>query len=344
VPTFCRHGRFLERCPICSKTLPGATAAGSSSGGAARRRSTSPSPRSAARGGRGLRGPHEGLRVRRQERAAEDGYSSPLLPGLRASADAARLAEELAFSQGRLLALGATDGAPLPEPYSEARSLASRGELWPAAWTSFLIAYLCPLDGPDPFAGVRQALTSGPDRLPDLSDVPLGPRSSHDPARGTATPEAYRSWYRQADRSGDGGPSASPFAGDPEWSPARRFERLFERLALPGLTRVARYELLLLVGSLGPFELQVDSLYLLAARGGGGDDATMLAAKRLFAIGDPLLLERRARALAGAVALPIAALELALANWQTGERASLGFPAEVRDDEMLQAARAALGL
>ena len=24
MPTFCRHNRFLERCPICSRTLPGA--------------------------------------------------------------------------------------------------------------------------------------------------------------------------------------------------------------------------------------------------------------------------------------------------------------------------------
>ena len=104
MPTFCRHGRFLERCPICSKTLPGASPAGGSSGAGTKRRSSS----SAGAGGSGVArarrgGAHAGsLRVRRQERAVEDGYSSSLLPGLRASADAARLADELAFSEGTL--------------------------------------------------------------------------------------------------------------------------------------------------------------------------------------------------------------------------------------------------
>lgn len=258
---------------------------------------------------------------------------------MRASADAARLAEELAFSQGRLLALeGSPGAAPLPDLYAEVSSLVAGGELERASWSCFLVAYLCPLEGPDPFAGIRRALAAGPDELPDLSDVPLGPRTSYDPARGAATLEAYRAWYGQA------GSQAAAFAGDPGWSPVRRFERLFERLALPGLTRAARYELLVLLGTLGRFELEGDSLHLSAARAGGREDATMLAAKRLFAIGDPLLLERRARALADAVALPVAALELALANWQTGERASLGLPRETADDETLQVAREALGL
>jgi hypothetical protein len=264
---------------------------------------------------------------------------------VRASADAARLAEELAFSHGRLLVLSGAPGTPpAPELYAEAGALAREGALEQAAWSCFLTAYLCPLEGADPFAGIRRALASGPEQLPDLADVPLGPRSSHDPARGTATLEAYRACYRQAERGGDGAAAGNAFTGDPGWRPARRFERLFERLALPGLTRAARYELLLLIGSLGPFALEPDSLHLGAARGGAGDDATLLAAKRLFAIGDPLLLERRARALAEAMPLPLAALELALANWQAGERASLGFPAEVSDAGALQAAREALGL
>ncbi len=342
MPTFCRHGRFLERCPICSKTLPGATPAGGSSGTGAKRRSSSSS--AGARGGGVARarrgGAHAGsLRVRRQERAVEDGYSSPLLPGVRASADAARLAEELAFSQGRLLALAGTPGAgTLPDLYAELRSLVASGELERASWLCFLTAYLCPLEGAEPFAGIRRAAGNGPDELSDLSEVPLGPRTSHDPARGMATVQAYRAWYGQA------GSQAAAFVGDSGWSPIRRFERLFERLALPGLTRAARYELLVLLGALGLFELEADSLHLSAARAGGREDSTMLAAKRLFAIGDPLLLERRARALAEAIPLPLAALELALANWQADERASLGFPPETADDETLQVARETLGL
>ncbi len=341
MPTFCRHGRFLERCPICSKTLPGASPAGGSSGAGTKRRSSS----SAGAGGSGVArarrgGAHAGsLRVRRQERAVEDGYSSSLLPGLRASADAARLADELAFSEGRLQALAGSDNsATPPDQYGEVRSLAAGGELERASWICFLIAYLCPLEGAEPFAGIERALAAGPGELPDLADVPLGPRTSHDPARGTSTVQAYRTWYGQA------GSQEAAFTGDPGWTPVRRFERLFERLALPGLTRAARYELLVLLGMLGLFELEADSLHLSAARTAGQEDATMLAAKRLFAIGDPLLLERRARALAEAVALPVAALELALANWQTDERATLGFPPETADDETLQVAREALGL
>jgi hypothetical protein len=342
VPTFCRHGRFLERCPICSKTLPGASPAGRSSGPGAKRRS-SPSSAGARAGGPGRArrgGPHAGsLHVRRQQRAVEDGYSSPLLPGLRASADAARLADELAFSEGRLEALAGVEGAATPpDLYREVRSLAAGGELERASWICFLIAYLGPLEGPEPFAGIERALATGPGELPDLVDVPLGPRSSYDAARGTATVQAYRAWYGQA------GSQAAAFAGGPDWSPVRRFERLFERLALPGFKRAARYELLVSLGTLGLYELEADSLHLSAARAGGQEDATMLAAKRIFAIGDPLLLERRAWALAEAVALPVAALDLALANWQTEERATLGFSPETAADETLQVAREALGL
>src|SRR4030088_2120680 len=113
MPTFCRHNRFIERCPICSKTLPGNEPADAPS-----------RPRGATRAGGGQasprRGRGEGLRVRREGRAGEDGYRSDLLPGLRASADARRLAEEIAFSSGRLAALAAQP----PGLYAEARALA----------------------------------------------------------------------------------------------------------------------------------------------------------------------------------------------------------------------------
>jgi hypothetical protein len=282
------------------------------------------------------------VRVRRQERAVEDGYASSLLPGVRASADAARLAEELAFANGRLLVLsgtgeGSSGDEPLPELYAEAAALAG-ADLEQACWICFLSAYLCPLDGPEPFAGISRALAGGRDELTDLSDIPLGPRSAHDPARGAATLDAYRAWYRQA------GSQALAFTGEETWSPQRRFERLFERLALPGMTRAARYELLCLLGGLGLFALQADSLHLSSARSAAAEDATTLAAKRVFAIGDPLLLERRARSLADSIPVPIAALELALSNWQADERATLGFASEVADAATLEAARDALGL
>jgi hypothetical protein len=338
VPTFCRHGRFLERCPICSKTLPGNAPSGGGSSTAGRKRQSAGGSRSgtgtASRGG-----PRAGgLRVSRQLRAVEDGYSSPLLPGVRASADAERLAEEIAFASGRLLALSADPpDSRLADLYGEVRALA-RSDIEQATWICFLTAYLCPLEDEQPFAGIRQALLSDRAQLDDLEGVPLGPRSSHDPARGAATLDAYRGWYRQA------GSQLLAFTGDESWTAQRRFERLFERLALPGLSRAARYELLVLLGSLGVYELQAASLQLGGARVGAAEDPTATAAKRLFAIGDPLLLERRAAALADALAVPVAALDLALANWSCEQRATLGFPPGVADRETLELAREQLGL
>jgi hypothetical protein len=363
VPTFCRHNRFIERCPICSKTLPGAPAATPKAGARARSAPARPrreggSPRAgAARAG-------GGVRVRRELRASDDGYRCELVPGVRASADAERLAREIAFSAGRLLALS---GAP-PDLYGEVRELGRR-EVEAASWTCLLIAYLCPLEGEEPFAGIREALRrsdagaredgaredgaredgpredgpredgpreDGGTPLPALDAIPLGPRSSHDPARGTRTLAAYRRWVAQA------GTQQAAFAGDPSWTPERRFERLFERLSFPGLTRSARYELLVLLGRLGLCELRADSLQL--TRGGAADDQVVLAAKRVFGIGDPLLLERRASALAQAAAVPVESLELALWNWGASERATLGFPERASDEDALARARGALGL
>jgi hypothetical protein len=343
VPTFCRHNRFIERCPICSKTLPGNEP--SANGGAARP-SSSPRSRSARSPSRQRGGP--ALRVHREARSLDDGYRCELAPGLRASADALRLAEEIAFASGRLAVLAADP----PGLYAEARALGVAGGegLERATWTCFLIAYLCPLqdaspaDGQDPFAGVRLALAAAPDpltgELPALDEVPLGPLTSHDPARGPATLVAYREWVRRA------GPSqAIAFTGDPAWSPERRFERVFERLALPGFARIGRYELLVVLGRLGLYELRADALHLSAgARSLAAEDATILAAKRVFGIGDPLLLERRAQTLAEAAAVPIEALDLALANWAAPQPATLGVPRQSSDGDAFERAGEALGL
>jgi len=334
MPTFCRHNRFIERCPICSKALPGSSAPGRSSREARpRRRSTGPrttQPRAARP--RPARG--EDLRVRREDRAQDDGYRSELLPGVRASADASRLAEEIAFSSGRLLALA---GAP-PGLYAEARALAE-ADLQEATWICFLISYFSPLDGEDPFAGIRMVLAAdlaggaGHDDGVLSGEIPLGPRTSHDPARGIQTLIAYRQWAEQ-----------SGFLGDQGWSPKRRFERLFERLALPGFGRMGRYDLLVALGQLGLYELRADSLHVSSARGPSPNDPTTLAAKRLFAIGEQIHLERRAAALAQAISVPVEALDLAFANWGSSSRATLGFGADTSDSPTLARARAALGL
>jgi hypothetical protein len=347
VPTFCRHNRFVERCPICSKTLTSSAAAGKSTA----------KPKRATTKGAAIRPLHPRLRaggkevrVKRESRAGDDGYRSGLLPGLRASGDAEALGQEIAFAHGRLLALG---GAP-PDLYGEVRALAEQ-DIERATWACFLIAYLSPLEGEDPFAGVRIALGATRDggahdldRLGDLDEVPLGPHTSHDPARGASTLFAYRHWAERAGGpTGGGGGAARAFEGDPTWSPQRRFERGFERLALPGFGRMGRYDLLVTLGCLGLYELRADSLHLTSASEAHSGDLATLAAKRVFAIGDPLLLERRARALAEAISVPIETLDLALWNWSPpapGVRATLGVRSECSDRDTLERCREAFEL
>jgi len=374
VPDFCRHNRFVDRCPICAREREQTRAAAAP---ASTRRRTSGKPASRRSQGRAGTPTRESLHVRRELRALRDGYSCGLVPGLGSTADAERLAGEVAFATGRLKLLASDP----PGLYGELRALSGR-DLERATWGCFLAAYLSPLQngdeggeldghlgdggdqggdggdhggdggdggdqgghlgggdqGGDPFASIAQALSSsaGPGQFPDLSGLELGPRSSHDPARGDATLLAYRQW------AGDS--QAAAFRGDPGWTPERRFERIFERLALPGFGRAGRYELLVTLGRLGLYELRGEDLRLGAGRSATGDDLTLAAAKRVFAIGDPLLLERRAGALAAALEVPVEALDLALANWQEGRRATLGVPEQTLDEGTLGRAGDVLGV
>ena len=112
---------------------------------------------------------------------------------------------------------------------------------------------------------------------------------------------------------------------------------MFERLALPGLDRRARYDLLVVLGTLGRYELAAPSL--LASE----DDAVTRAAKRVFGIGDRLVLERRVSELAGASGVPVAAFDLALENWAAAVPATLG-AFGVDDPHTRERVRVALGL
>ncbi|HLJ02758.1 MAG TPA: hypothetical protein VKT31_04915, partial [Solirubrobacteraceae bacterium] len=253
------------------------------------------------------------VRVRRLARGGDDGYRCSLVPGLKSSADAERLADELAFSAGRLELLE-TD-----PPGLFAEVAGAGGDLEERTWLAFLIAYVGPSDGEDPFASVRAVRTSwASGQTPDPAAIDPGPRGAHDPARGTSTVDAYRAWAVRA------GSQAAAFSGEPSWSPPRRFARAFERLALPGFHRDARFELLVLLGRLGVYEVQAGSLAL------GGDNSVTVGAKRALGIGDPLLLDRRAAELAGACEIPLEALDLALYNWERGERSAgaAGLPAD----------------
>ncbi len=268
------------------------------------------------------------MRVRRLARGAEDGYRHRLVPGLKSSEDAERLAEELAFSAARLRLLSEDP----PGLYAEVA--AAESELEERTWLAFLLAYLCPLDADDPFAavsGARVSWDSGHE--PALEAVQTGPRTAHEPDRGTTTVDAYRAWAQRA------GSQAVAFAGEAGWTPERRFARAFERLALPGFHRDARFDLLVTLGRLGLYELRAGALQI------GGANEPTLAAKRILGIGDVMLLERRAADLAAACELPLDALDVGFYNWGRGKRATLGLgPYAEPDPDALASTRAALGL
>jgi hypothetical protein len=120
---FCRHNRLTVNCPICSRELSPEL------GGKAPpvRRSSAPA---APRSSRGSSAPRRtGVVTKRLAREADDGYRNPLVPGLRATADAERLAAALAAATARL---------EPPGPYSE---VASEPDLEEATWLAFLLAH-----------------------------------------------------------------------------------------------------------------------------------------------------------------------------------------------------------
>ena len=250
------------------------------------------------------------MRVRRVERAPDDGYDNEFVPGLRASADGARLADELAFSVARLEELAADP----PGLYAEVARAADPEE---AAWLALLIAYVGPGRGGDPWSAieaVRVPWSSG--ELPPLEAAEPGPRSALDPASGAATLQAYRAWAARA------GSQLAALSGEAEWEPARRFARTFERLALPGLPRGPRYDFLVTLGALGVVDVQAGAL----AVGKDAGDPVVGAAKRVLGIGDAMNLERRAADLARGAGVPFGALDLALFNFSAAseERATMG--------------------
>lgn len=317
MPTFCRHSRLEENCPICSRKpriRPG-TVTGQASARLAKDRATA--SRQPKKSGPGAppkrRTPRHGeLKVRRVHRSIEDGYEHELVVGIKASDDARRLAAELAFATARLAELrsappGLLAGAALVDDAEE------------ALWTVFLVAYLSPLeDAEDPFAAVADARTTwASGELPALDGVTPGPRAAHDPRRGADTLVAYRARAEKA------GGQVALLSAEASLSPARRFDRAFERLSLPRFPRTPRYEFLLLAGGLGLLDVEPSSLLLAGAE---PMDPTLLAAKRIFGIGDAINLQRRASELLQAADVAPAALDLALVNWSRppGERITAG--------------------
>lgn len=288
---FCRHNRLTANCPICGKDLDAELRA-KAPPRAQRSRSSATRRRSE---------PRRGVVTRRMARAADDGYRNPLVPGIKATADAERLAGALAAAAARL------------EPPGPYEAVAAEPDREQATWLAFLLALTGP-DAPELHATVIAANPPWADGEP--SDLP-------DDLRATAA--AYRAWAERA------GSQQAALAGEPAWTPARRFARVFQRLALPGFGRARRYELLVTLGAVGLYELEADALYV-----GGEDDATTLAAKRVLSSGETMLLERRARELAQACGIPLAALDRGLAIWET--------PAAPGGEDAPETIRAALRL
>jgi hypothetical protein len=288
MPMFCRHNRLTANCPICSRELQAELKAKAPSRPARTRGAGS------GTGARSASPRRSGVVTRKLARAADDGYRNPLVPGLRATADAERLAAALAAAARRL---------EPPGPYPE---IAAEPDLEEATWLAFLLALAPELR--EAIVESRPSWASG--EAPDL------------PGERGRTANAYRAWVQRA------GSQEAAFTGEAVWSPERRFARVFERLALPGFARAPRFELLTALGAAGRYELRAGELQLTV-----GEDATTEAAKRVLVSGDKLLLERRARELAEACDVPLAALDRALAVWGTpGEPADLAaeVPAPVR--------------
>src|SRR3954464_1231009 len=124
---FCRHNRLTSKCAICSREQeeklrqqapvrhvtvrkPGATS----------------TPR--GRSNPTTRANPNRLVTRKLARAADDGYRNPLVPGLKATADAERLAGALTQATARL---------EPPGPYPV---IAEIEDLDQATWLAFLIA------------------------------------------------------------------------------------------------------------------------------------------------------------------------------------------------------------
>ncbi|HEY1775277.1 MAG TPA: hypothetical protein VGG41_03870 [Solirubrobacteraceae bacterium] len=313
MPKFCRHGTLTERCPICHATVEAATRATPP-------RARANTARSRSQGAAASRG---GLTVRRERRSEDDGYRSALAPGLRSTEDAQRLAEEISFAAGRLAGLSSDP----PGLYAE---VATTADLEQVSWLAFLIAYIGPLEREQPFAAIEAARTPWGE-LPALEQTEAGPRGSLEDGRGGETLTAYARFVARA------GSQEQAITADASWSPQQRFERIYERLALPGLNRRARYDLLVTLGELGRYPVRAPALLLTE------EDVVTLAAKRVFGIGDRLTLERRARELASALSVPVEALDLGLENWARAERITQGFHDESsRGESFAAAAEAAL--
>src|SRR3954468_18547198 len=127
---FCRHNRLTSKCAICSRELEEQIRSKSPVRHVQVRKpgaSSTPRSRGTAGGATAARNPKR-LVTPQLTRAADDGYRNPLVPGLKATADAERLAVALTQAADRL---------EPPGPYPV---IAEEPDLDQATCLAFLIA------------------------------------------------------------------------------------------------------------------------------------------------------------------------------------------------------------
>src|SRR3954465_4567016 len=121
---FCRHNRLTSKCAICSRELEeNLRAQAPVRHVTVRKPGATSTPRS-----RAAKSNPNRLVTRKLARAADDGYRNPLVPGLKATADAERLAVALTQTAHRL-------DPPGPYPF-----LAEEPDIEQATWLAFLTA------------------------------------------------------------------------------------------------------------------------------------------------------------------------------------------------------------
>ena len=229
---------------------------------------------SAARRGGAGRG---GLRVSRLERGEDDGYRSAIVPGVKSSADALRLAHELAFAAARLELLSLESARALPGGRAEAvTSRSGPGwRSWSPTWPRA-----------NPRTRLRASGRSGPTGPP--ARCPRSTTSRPDPGALTSRPGGGR-----PSRRTEPGPSA-PAASRPRSPATRRGPRsavspgCSSAWPFPACTGTPATSCSFRSAGWGSMSCGAGTLAF------GGENPVTHAAKRALGIGDPLLLERRA--------------------------------------------------
>lgn len=341
MPTFCRHGRFEASCAICRQEKAKAepkTVTPRAKGTAARRPTSSAKPAASTSSTRSRT-----LVTGRLQRSVDDGFRSELLPGVRSTADAQLLFEEVTAAEARLAthatgeagpwgAVGALAGHP-HRAFVAALAVGIASPDSAAGSAATATAALAAVEAADTSLEALDAIAGATEAGAILTAGPRGPRA-HD-----ASSQALGVPAQLAQRSG--GSLEAALTGEASWTPERRFARVLDRLALRGLPRAVRFDVLVALGRSGALPVRADALHL-------GSDQVTDAAKRLFAVADTALLERRAAALVEATGIAFDALELALwnvagadagaggaaARWSTAKPATdLGLPGAADVDE-----------